>query len=236
MRPLIAVAGLRSPRIEGLRFDGVVAAAAVLEAVHRAGGEPAILYHGRPGDLPGRLARFDGVVLPGGRDMNPRRYGARPHERTEPPDDVQDEADLAVVRAVLARGMPMLAICRGMQVLNVACGGTLVQHLPDTGVTHLGAFHEVTLDPGSRTARVLGADTVSVSSYHHQAVDEVGRGLRVVGRAPDGCVEALEHDLAPVLAVQWHPEDDAETTPYEQALFDAVVEDAARHRLEELPS
>lgn len=216
---------MRSPKIEGLRLNGVVAAAKILEAVYRAGGEPLTVYHGEPGGLAARLARFDGIVVPGGGDLGPGRYGAEPDPRTAPTDDAQDEADLAVVRAALAHRLPTLAICRGMQVLNVACGGTLVQHVPPGGVDHLGP-HGVKLEPDCRTARVLGADAVAVSSYHHQAVDVLGRGLRVVARAPDGIAEALEHDTARLLCVQWHPEDDAAETPYEQALFDAVVEDA----------
>lgn len=225
-RPLIGVAGMRSPKIHGLRLNGVVAAAKILEAVYRAGGEPVTVYHGDPADLPARLARFDGVVLPGGGDLHPRTYGADLDDRTVDPDPVQDDADLMVVRAVLAQRIPLLAICRGMQALNVACGGTLLQHL-EGGLDHR-AYHEVKIEPRSRLSGVLAADTVSVSSYHHQGVDTVGHALRVVARAPDGCAEALEHDDAPVLAVQWHPEDDAAETPYEQALFDAHVADSRR--------
>ncbi|MGH3521077.1 MAG: gamma-glutamyl-gamma-aminobutyrate hydrolase family protein [Haloechinothrix sp.] len=226
-RPLIGVAGMRSASISGLRRSGSVAAERVLEAVYRAGGEPLTLFHGDPAELGDRLVVLDGVVLPGGNDLDPRRYGApERHPATGPTDDTQDEADLAVAMGCLRADMPMLAICRGMQVLNVALGGTLVQHLEPSSVDHVNGFHQVRLEPGSLVAHVMGATTLSVSSYHHQAVGRVGRGLSVVGRASDGCVEALQHAGAPVLAVQWHPEDDAAEAPPEQALFDWVVEQA----------
>lgn len=116
-------------------------------------------------------------------------------------------------------------------MLNVAFGGTLVQHLEDPDGLHRDAFHDVELEPGSRIASVMGGTRVRVSSYHHQAVDRLGLGLRVVGRSDDGCVEAVVHTQAPVLAVQWHPEDDAHESVPQQALFDALVEDARRTRM-----
>jgi putative glutamine amidotransferase len=118
-----------------------------------------------------------------------------------------------------------------MQVLNVALGGTLVQDLPRTAIDHRDSFHDVTLDPGCDVAKTMGAEVVSVSSYHHQALDRLGQGLRVVGTASDGCVEAVAHEHGRVLAVQWHPEDDAHEMPAQQALFDRLVRDA-RHRAE----
>lgn len=227
LRPLIGVAGMRSPSIAGLRRSGSVAAEQVLERVYRAGGEPVIVYHGDPAELAARLGVFDGVVLPGGNDLDPATYGdIRRHPETTNADALQDEADVAVVRGCLAAGMPLLAICRGMQVLNVALGGSLVQHLEPSDIEHLDMFHDVELAPGSLVAEVMGATSVTVSSYHHQAVDRLGAGLTVAGRAPDGCVEALDHDSAAVLAVQWHPEDNAADAPRQQALFDWVVDRA----------
>jgi putative glutamine amidotransferase len=108
-------------------------------------------------------------------------------------------------------------------VLNVACGGTLRQHLGGGPVEHEDALHPVTLAAGSRLRRLAGADTVEVSSAHHQAVERLGGGLHAVGCAPDGCVEAIEHRSAGILAVQWHPEDQAATRAYDQALFDDLV-------------
>lgn len=227
MRPLIAVAGRRAATSSCLRFSGTIAAEAVCDAVLRAGGEPVILHSGGPADVaasPDRIARFDGLVLPGGGDLNPVRYGQDAVAETGEPDDLQDEFDLAVIRTALGTGLPTLAICRGIQVLNVACGGTLRQHIASGGpVRHRGAPHDVTLAAGSRLRTLAGADTIEVSSYHHQAVDRLGGGLRIVACAPDGCVEAVEHATSGVLAVQWHPEDQAPTHAYDQALFDDVV-------------
>jgi putative glutamine amidotransferase len=231
MRPLIAVIGRRASTSSALRYSGTIAAEAVCDAVLRAGGEPVALHGGDRAavtELPGRLARFDGVCLPGGGDLNPARYAQRPDARSEAPDDLQDEFDLAVIRTVLGGtgsggAVPALAICRGLQVLNVACGGTLRQHVADGQVPHLGGLHEVTIARGSRLRRLAGADTVTVSSAHHQAIDRLGTGLRAVACAPDGCVEAVEHCQAGVLAVQWHPEDQAAAGGHDQALFDDLV-------------
>ena len=230
MRPLIAIIGRRATTSSVLRFSGTIAAEAVCDAVLRAGGEPVIVHGGDRGavaEVSARLARFDGVCLPGGGDLNPARYAQAPDARSEAPDDLQDEFDVAVIRTVLGgaadRTIPALAICRGLQVLNVACGGTLRQHVADSPVPHLGGLHEVTVARGSRLRQLAGEDTITVSSYHHQAIDRLGSGLHAVACAPDGCVEAVEHRLAGVLAVQWHPEDQAGTRGYDQALFDDLV-------------
>jgi putative glutamine amidotransferase len=229
MRPLIAIVGRRATNSSVLRFSGTIAAETLLDAVLRAGGEPVILHGGADlAAMPERLAAFDGVVLPGGGDLNPACYCASAQPESEAPDDRQDAFDLAVIRASLASSTPMLAICRGLQVLNVACGGTLRQHISDQDhdgetVEHKGARHPVTLAAGSRLRRLAGADEITVSSYHHQAVDRLGGGLRAVACAPDGCVEAMEHPATGTLAVQWHPEDLAATHAYDQALFDDLV-------------
>ncbi|MGD9956302.1 MAG: gamma-glutamyl-gamma-aminobutyrate hydrolase family protein [Candidatus Nanopelagicales bacterium] len=228
-RPLIAVPAMRSARVAGLRREGLVMAERIAECVLRAGGEPLVLAPADGREIAARLASFDGVLVPGGRDVDPAAYGedAR-HESTDEPDPVQDAADLALLRAVVETDLPTLAICRGLQLLNVALGGTLVQHLDDPDGLHRNAFHDVSLEPGSRTAAAMRSDRVRVSSYHHQAVERLGLGLRVVGRGDDGVVEALEHTVADVVAVQWHPEDDAHEAPQQQALFDALVERAHR--------
>lgn len=224
-RPLIGVPGIRSARIAGLRRSGSVAADKVLEAVFRAGGEPLIVPYG-PGALSDRLRVFDGIVMPGGGDLDPATYGAPRDENTDESDTTQDAFDIAVARAAVRLALPTLAICRGMQVLNVAMGGTLLQHLPDKGVWHRESFHTISVDQDSSVAIAMGGSEFVVSSYHHQAVEVLGSGLRVTGRAEDGCVEVIEHDSAPILAVQWHPEDDADTAPHQQGLFDAVVDQA----------
>jgi putative glutamine amidotransferase len=229
MRPLIAVIGRRATKPAPRRYSGTIAAEAVCDALVAAGGEPVILHGGGPGDLaamPKRLGAFAGVCLPGGGDLNPAAYGQERTELSAPPDDRQDDFDLAVIRPVLAQAVPALAICRGLQVLNVACGGTLHQHVPPGPVIHKDAPHEVTLAAGSRLRELAGADVITVSSRHHQSIDRVGRGLRVVACAPDGCIEAVEHVSAGVLAVQWHPEDLAASHPHEQALFTDLVDRA----------
>lgn len=228
-RPLVAVPAMRSPKVQGLRRSGVVMAERIAECIYRAGGEPLVLYGGDVDDLVDRLSVFDGVVMPGGRDVDPALYTDEPrHERTEEPDELQDAADLAVARAVVTTGTPTLAICRGFQIFNVAFGGTLTQHLEPGEIDHANNdLHEVQLAPGSRIAQVMGSTTIQVSSYHHQAVDQVAETVEVVGRAGDGCVEAFELPAALVMAVQWHPEDNAHEAPEQQALFDALV-DAAR--------
>ena len=231
MRPLIAIIGRRATTSSMLRFSGTIAAEAVCDAVLRAGGEPVIVHGGdraAVAEVPARLARFDGVCLPGGGDLNPARYAQAPDSRSEAPDDLQDEFDVAVIRTVLGgagqdRVLPALAICRGLQVLNVACGGTLRQHVADGAVPHQGGRHEVTIARGSRLRQLAGADTITVSSYHHQAIGRLGTGLRAIACAPDGCVEAVEHSQAGVLAVQWHPEDQAASRGHDQALFDDLV-------------
>lgn len=242
-RPLIAIPGRRSASVGVLRFGGTVAAEALCESVWAAGGEPLIL-HG-PGadpaaDLTARLARFDGVLLPGGGDLDPARYGQSPAPETEvaPPND--DDLDFGVVAAVLELGVPTLAICRGLQVLNVARGGSLHQHLnavpPGSAasgavtagaVVHRNAIHPVAVVAGSRLHAVTGRERLEVSSYHHQGVDRAGAGLRVTATAPDGGVEALE--TGEILAVQWHPEDLSATSPTDAALFADLVQRAAKN-------
>ncbi|MFI6359005.1 gamma-glutamyl-gamma-aminobutyrate hydrolase family protein [Streptomyces sp. NPDC050743] len=234
VRPSILVVGRRAASVSGLRFSATVAAEAVCEAVFAAGGEPLVLHGADRGQLPGllgRLAGFAGVVLPGGSDLDPAHYGQDRHPRTAPDHDEQDALDLAAARAVLELGIPTLAICRGLQVVNTVCGGTLIQHLPPGAVEHLDALHEVTAVDGSRLEAVVGSQAFTISSYHHQAVDRVGRELRVTARSADGCVEALEHTSADLLAVQWHPEDLAASSPQDAALFADLI-DRARIRKE----
>ena len=159
------------------------------------------------------LARLDALVLSGGADIDPRAYGQAPSPDLGPVEPERDAWELELLAGAIERHLPVLAICRGMQLLNVARGGTLVQHVaPDVGVGHPRfdrprdePAHSVALLHGSLAARVLGPG-VTVNSLHHQIVDRVGRGLAVTGRAPDGVIEALELPEHPVLAVQWHPE------------------------------
>ncbi|MBB5750580.1 gamma-glutamyl-gamma-aminobutyrate hydrolase family protein [Micrococcus sp. TA1] len=226
--PLIAVPAMWSDQIRGLRFSGSVVANAVLEAIVRAGGEPVLVF---PGRAFSRWDLIDGLVLPGGSDIQPGRYGQPAAEGLTLTDfRGQDDADARAIAWAEQSGVPSLLICRGMQLWNVERGGTLVQHWPAEALQHTGTVHDIVADPASRLGTALGgASGVDVSSYHHQAVDRIGDGLEVVARAPDGCVEALEDRSLEIVAVQWHPEDRAQTVHTDQALFDWVVE-AARNR------
>ncbi len=167
------------------------------------------------------LDGFDGVVLPGGGDIDPARYGG---DRGAPCYDVnadQDALDLGIVLEALERGLPILGVCRGLQVLNAALGGTLIEDLPESAVRHSPgddgcgdlewAWHPVAVAAGSRLRAEVDADTVPVASGHHQAVRALGAGLVATAVAEDGVVEAIEHESLPIIAVQWHPE--AEGTP-----------------------
>jgi putative glutamine amidotransferase len=162
------------------------------------------------------LDRLDGLMLAGGRDVDPLSYGARPEPETVGPSPERDRFELALATAALDRDMPLLGVCRGMQMLNVACGGTLIQDLEgELRVRHRhtpGVFsdHDVALEPGSLAERAAGAERIAVRSHHHQALGELGEGLVVSGRAPeDGLVEAVElPGKRFALGVLWHPEED----------------------------
>ncbi|WP_145953395.1 gamma-glutamyl-gamma-aminobutyrate hydrolase family protein [Oceaniglobus indicus] len=217
-------------------------AATYVDAVRAAGGAPVIL----PGDEPHPdrwLDALDGIVFTGGGDLDPALYGgdgAHPSLGTVCPD--RDRAEIGLTRALLARGdVPALFICRGIQVLNVAMGGTLHEHIADPGALHradraTGAFwarERVTVGRESILSAVLGRDTITVSSSHHQAIRTLAPGLRVTATADDGTIEAVESTAHPfVLGVQWHPEADFATDPLQLALFRGLVDaaDPARVR------
>jgi putative glutamine amidotransferase len=179
------------------------------------------------------LDRLDGLVLTGGADVDPLRYGAAPAERTSTPRVLRDEWEIALTRAALDRAMPLLAICRGLQILNVALGGSLHQHLPEV-IGHDGhqpapgvfGAVDVTIEQGTRTAELIGP-RVRVSCHHHQALARLAAGLMVTGRADDGTVEAVEvPGRAFAVGVQWHPEENSEDT----RLFSALADAGQRYR------
>ena len=218
---MVAVPGRLSARAEGVRTPPVAAGRGYLEALRRAGGEGLVVLPGEVPDWRGLLARVDGLLLLGGGDVDPDLYGAT-HRHPEVTGVVpeHDRADLAAVRAALDLGRPVLAVCRGLQVLNVALGGTLHQHLDG----HRAVDHEVDLAAASRVAAAMGTKRPSVRSVHHQAVDRLGEGLSVTAWHADGTVEACELEgPAWVVGVQWHPEDTAAGDPPNQGLFDAFV-------------
>jgi putative glutamine amidotransferase len=225
-RPVVAVTTY--PADEGGR---VSLPREYLDAVRRAGGVPVLVPPGDD-DPAALLARCDGVLLSGGGDVAPSLWGGTDHDEVYGTDHDRDRAELALARAAVLHGVPLFAICRGMQVLNVALGGTLHVHLPDVvgeAVAHRApprepVPHPIEVDASSLVASAMAATAVAPMSWHHQAVDEPGEGLRVVARAPDGVVEAVELAGHPWLAaVQWHPELTAATDRTQQALFDAFV-------------
>ncbi|MER6332950.1 gamma-glutamyl-gamma-aminobutyrate hydrolase family protein [Streptomyces sp. NPDC001034] len=234
-RPLIAVPARFSATTSALRHAAEVNARALIEAVWRAGGEPATLHPHAPGgtadpaEVAARLARFDGLLLPGGGDLAPHRYGAaHTHAAVYDVDDEQDAFDLELARQALAGGLPLLAVCRGLQVVNTVLGGTLHQDMGGPGRDHRHLRHPVSLAPGSALARITGADKAEASCYHHQHLDRLGEGLTATARAADGTVEGVELTAHGGLfvGVQWHPEDTAAQDPAQQRLFGALVEAA----------
>jgi len=201
------------------------------DAVAQAGGLP-VLLPPLPG-ISGALERLDGLILSGGGDVDPARYFAARNQASDPANPARDDAEFALCTAALAAGLPLLGICRGLQVINVALGGTLHQHLPDV-VGHDGhspeqggyGSHEVSVSPGSRLADVLGRTELAVPTHHHQAVDGLAAGLVATAWTADGIVEAVEFEQPAgfMIAVQWHPE-----VGDDPSLFDGLVDAARRH-------
>ena len=219
-RPVIGIcAAVERARFGAWDQDAHLLPAGYAAAVGLAGGLAPLVPAGdasaeHPGEL---LDRLDGLLLAGGRDIDPLTYGARPDPNTGEPSPERDRFELALASAALERDMPVLGVCRGMQMLNVALGGTLHQHLPDVlghdDHRHTpGTFgdHEVRLDPGSLAARAAGTERLTVKSHHHQGADRIGDGLTVTGwSAADDVVEAIElPGDAFALGVLWHPEED----------------------------
>src|SRR5712691_6263050 len=201
-------------------------------AIESAGGLPVLVPPMPPEAVSALLERLDGVVFPGGADVDPAEYGEAPHPKTESNPDL-DQLELAVARWAVRSDLPTLGICRGQQVLNVALGGSLIQHLDDhrqpgdrTALTQT-----LTVTPGSRLAEVFGATRIEVNTMHHQAVKEVARGLTAVAWSEDGTIEGIEsHDHPWLLMVQFHPEELVDFHPPSQRLFNAFVE-ACRARI-----
>ncbi len=196
-------------------------------ALTRAAGLDVVVV--RAADLTG----FDGVVLPGGGDIDPARYGGDTAASVYDVNAVQDDLDLGIAAAAMAAGLPILGVCRGLQVLNVACGGTLVEDLPGSDVLHTpgdggGAlewtWHEVAVAESSRLRGEVDAAQIPVASGHHQAIRALGAGLVATATADDGIVEAVEHETLPIVAVQWHPEAEGTPAPLAAAPFAVFAE------------
>ena len=232
MRPLIGVttSELRPSSAGTLRRHGepphpeMALGMTYLRAIEAVGGMPVVLPP--LGDAEALLDRLDGVCLSGGPDLDPDAYGAvERHAELGPTEPSLDAFELALARAADARGLPILGICRGAQALNVARGGTLHQHVPGHRQTEpaTATTQTVRVETGTRLASLVGARPLRVNSFHHQAVDVLGRGLRAVAHAADGTIEAIEVPGAGfVLGVQWHAEG-LVAVPRHRALFEALV-------------
>ena len=202
-----------------------------VDAFERAGGRPMLVPPSEDG-VDETLDALDGIVFSGGADVDPTHYGADPHPETDAPQAHRDAGELALLRAALERDLPTLAICRGFQLLNVARGGDLVQHLPETvghddhkRVPGEFAVHAVEVKEGTQLAGIVGAGS-DVTSHHHQALGRVGEGLVECAWAADGTLEAVEDPSRRfVVGVQWHPE-----AGEDAALFEALVEQAREYR------
>ena len=186
-----------------------VVSAPYVKAVRKAGAMPVLLPVVDPEDAAAMLEIVDALIITGGADVDPINYNAPADPRLGATDPVRDAADLAITRAAVDSNVPTLATCRGIQVLNVAMGGSLVQHVDE----HMRVdmynedVHTVDIDPTSRLAAIVGTEVIGVNSLHHQVIDRLGPGVRAVARNHDGHIEAIEIDAAPaVLGVQWHPE------------------------------
>lgn len=227
-RPLIGVSCYREEAAWGVwRQPAALVPQSYVEAVERAGGLPVLLPPQDPANAGRVLGRLDGLVLAGGPDLDPAGYGADRHARTGDPQPHRDSWEFALARTALGNGLPLLGVCRGMQLLNVALGGDLTQHLdpPDHQVAPATyTWHGVETAPGSTLAAVLGTQA-KVRCYHHQAVARLAEGLVATAHSADGTVEAVELPGERfVLGVQWHPEAD----PTDPRLFQALIKESTQ--------
>jgi len=232
MRPVIGITTyVTDARFGDWEAESALVPSAYVNAIERAGGRPLLVPPSEEG-IDETLDALHGIVFSGGSDLDPETYGQDPHPETTGVAPERDRAELALLQGALARDLPVLAVCRGSQVMNVALGGDLVQHLPevvgDEKHKHTAgefADHDVDLEPGTRLAAVLG-DRAPVKSHHHQGFGRLGGGLREAARAEDGTLEAIEDpERRFALGVLWHPEEAEDLR-----LFEALVEEARAYR------
>jgi putative glutamine amidotransferase len=242
-RPLVAVAGRIAAAGRVSRSEISFAGRVYLDAVLRAGGEPLTLTpreltHEQAVEL---LSGFEALVLMGGSDVDPHLYGQHRQPHVYGVNLEQDHFEIALVHAAIELKLPTLAVCRGIQLVNVALGGTLIQHIGDIDTSEMKvvvehapgkfpagqdfALHDVEVTPRTKLSKALGTTSARVASFHHQGIDEIGKGLKVVARSADGLVEGLEHSGSGqwLIGVQWHPEDTATTDLHQQALYNALI-------------
>jgi putative glutamine amidotransferase len=212
--------------------------AVYVEAVRRAGGIPLLIPHGES-RIEALLSALDGIIISGGGDIAPAHYGSAGHPTIYMIDAERDATELELARRIVASDKPTLCICRGMQVLNVALGGTLIEHLPDVVSGEINhrlepdqhTEHDLTILPDTQLAALIGSGPTHCVSWHHQAIRTLAPGLTVSAQAADGTIEAVEATDHPwLIAVQWHPEMSAATDPRQQQLFDRFVAAAREWR------
>ena len=240
MTPLVAVAGRTGAPSKVSRDEVAFAGKRYLHSLLRAGGEPVVIAPQQfaNDDAAELMSRFDALLLMGGPDVDPSLYGQKASPQVYGVSPQQDRFESALLRAAIANEIPVLAVCRGMQLTNVVLGGTLVQHLGDLpnasslvghapGEFPVGAefvLHDVELTKDCFLARATGATRVRGASFHHQGIDTLAPGFKAVGHAPDGLLEAIEHEEHRIVGVQWHPEDTSADDPQQQGIYDAFVE------------
>ena len=229
VRPRIAILGRFAENTSSTRRQALVSAQLLLDSIWNAGGEPLTILPTEDTNWSERLRGFSAVLMPGGGDIDPNLYG-----QTQNTDEIygvnnlQDSADLSLTRWAVENKVPFLAICRGMQMVNVAFGGTLVQHMDQD---HRHVVSDIKID--SDVSRLgLSLPIVTASCYHHQAIDQLGDGLRVIAKAEQGHVEALAIDNgAWAYALQWHPEDNAHEDLHQAEIFSEFVRQARDARV-----
>jgi putative glutamine amidotransferase len=236
--PLIGITGFQTPLYSDRQVLTQGQLVSYLKAIAGVGGAPVIVPTGLEEEtLQAVFERLNGLVLPGGGDVSPDIYGETPHEKLGRVDEALDVTELALTRWAVAADRPLLAICRGIQVLNVALGGTLYQDIPSQlpnalehhrsrsrGYPPNDQAHDVTVEPGSRLAAALGATEVTTNSRHHQAIKAPATGLKVVAHTSDGLIEGVEvPDTRFIVGVQWHPENLVDEDPAMRRLFEALV-------------
>ena len=233
--PLVLTVGyyIRPGKIRGWQNGAFAMPELYIEALARAGVTTILLPQIEQTNPEEILDSFSGLLLVGGGDIDPRRYGAEPHSALYGIDARRDSAEIALVRTADRIGMPTLAICRGPQLVNVAFGGTLVQHLPDVpDMLEHGApadgeatMHDVKVSESSRLFGAVGEATLRCESHHHQGLDRLGDGLVPTAWTGDGLVEGIEREDGWLVGVQWHPERTAESDPAQQAIFDGFAQE-----------
>jgi putative glutamine amidotransferase len=219
-RPRILIVGRWSDQIGKDPSQGVYVGRKLIDSVARSGGEPIMVWPDTADRAVDLVRLADGVILPGGNDLDLRPYGVPDvHPKEKHPPAEQDAADVTVARAALDAGLPILAICRGMQVLNVIMGGTIHQHVEETTVEHTGVRHPFDVVPGSLLETVLGDVHATGYSSHHKACKDLAPGLVLNARTSDDIIEGFESPDGRILGVQWHPEIDAADDPVQQRPF-----------------